>query len=116
MQRGGPDRAAGTSASALRRGGLAGEITAARGLYCRFSTAEPGRLLRVRHPRLMPEAVAELGRLVGVIYRSDRATPGQPRTYLHFMRDPPRLVSDAAGKQLYVVGGTYKVTSRGIEG
>jgi hypothetical protein len=26
------------------------------------------------------------------------------------------LASDASGKQLYIVGGNYRVTSRGIEG
>jgi hypothetical protein len=32
------------------------------------------------------------------------------------MEDPPRLVTDTAGTQLYVVGGRYRVTARGIEG
>jgi hypothetical protein len=32
------------------------------------------------------------------------------------MEDRPRLVSNVAGTQLYVVGGSYRVTRRGIEG
>jgi hypothetical protein len=60
--------------------------------------------------------LTELGELVGVIYRSDRRTPGRARTYIHFMQDRPRLASDATGRQLYVVGGSYRVTARGIEG
>ena len=61
-------------------------------------------------------SLTELGELVGVIYRSDRRTPGRARTYIHFMRDRPRLASDATGRQLYVVGGSYRITARGIEG
>jgi len=32
------------------------------------------------------------------------------------METPPRLVCDAKGKQLYIIGGNYKVTARGIDG
>ncbi len=32
------------------------------------------------------------------------------------MQDPPRLVSNIEGTQLYILGGSYRVTSRGIEG
>jgi hypothetical protein len=60
--------------------------------------------------------LTDLGELVGVIYRSDRRTPGRARTYIHFMRDRPRLARDASGRQLYVLGGSYRVTARGIEG
>lgn len=68
---------------------------------------------RVAHHRLMPAVVVDLGELVGVIYRS--AGPGRPRTYIHFMRRPPRLVTDIDGRQLYIVGGGYRVTRHGIE-
>jgi hypothetical protein len=69
-----------------------------------------------RHGRIPASRTRVVGRLVGVIYRSDRRTPGRARTYLHVMRDPPRLVCDTSGTQLYVVGGSYRVTQRGIEG
>jgi hypothetical protein len=49
------------------------------------------------------------------VYRSSKWT-GRPRTYIHFMEDPPRLVTDATGRRLFIVGGSYRVTSRGIEG
>jgi hypothetical protein len=58
----------------------------------------------------------ELGQLAGLIYRSDKGQPGLPRTYIHFMQDPPWLVSNIEGTQLYIVGGSYRVTRRGIEG
>lgn len=60
------------------------------------------------------EDVRDIGALRGVIYtRGDGAAK---RTYVHFMEDPPRLACDAQGRQLYVVGGSYRVTPRGIEG
>jgi hypothetical protein len=86
------------------------------GLYQAFNRFAPARLCRVRHNRVMPAVVVHLGDLVGLIYRSDKWRPGKPRTYIHFMDEPPRLVSDTAGTQLYVVGGSYRVSARGIEG
>jgi hypothetical protein len=64
----------------------------------------------------MPPVVVQLGDLVGLIYRSDKWQRGEPRTYIHVMQTPPRLVSDVAGQQLYLVGGSYRVTPEGIEG
>jgi hypothetical protein len=85
-------------------------------LYQMFNRFEPSRVMRVRHPRLIPPVVMELGELAGVIYRSEKGQPGRPLTYIHFMQDPPLLVSNVAGTQLYIVGGSYRVTPRGIEG
>jgi hypothetical protein len=85
-------------------------------LYRRFNRFPPGRYERVPHSRLMPPVAVELGELAGIIYRSHKWQPGQLRTYIHFMEDPPRLVSNVEGNQLYLVGGSYRVTKRGIEG
>lgn len=85
-------------------------------LYRQFNRFEPARIEHVHHPRLIPPVVVELGELAGLIYRSDKWQPGSPRTYIHFMENPPRLVSNVRGTQLYIVGGDYRVTSRGIEG
>ncbi len=85
-------------------------------LYEAFSHFGPSQVVRVRHPRVIPPVVVELGELVGLMYRSDKGQPGQPRTYIHRMEDPPRLVSNIEGRQLYIVGGSYQVTPRGIEG
>jgi len=71
---------------------------------------------RIRHPRLMPEQVVRLGELVGLMYRATRAPFREPRTFIHFMDSRPLLVSNIEGNQLYVVGGDYRVTARGIEG
>ena len=85
-------------------------------LYSMFNSFGPSRVRVVDHSRVMPPIVVELGELVGVMYRSDKGRPGQPRTYIHRMEEPPRLVCNTEGTQLYIVGGSYRVTSRGIEG
>jgi hypothetical protein len=86
------------------------------GLYYAFNGFEPSQVVKVQHPRVIPPVVVELGELVGVMYRSDKGQPGQPLTYIHRMENPPRLVSNIEGTQLYIVGGSYQVTSQGIEG
>ncbi len=86
------------------------------GLYYAFNGFEPSRVMKVHHHRLIPSMVVELGELVALMYRSDKGRPGQPRTYIHRMENPPRLVSNIEGTQLYIVGGSYQVTPRGIEG
>jgi hypothetical protein len=85
-------------------------------LYRRFYRFEPDRVQRLAYPRLAPPVVVALGELVGVIYRSDKWNPGRPRTYIHFMEDRPQLASNVEGSQLYIVGGSYRITPRGIEG
>jgi hypothetical protein len=85
-------------------------------LYHAFNGFAPSRVVKVGHSRMMPPVVVELGELVGLIYRSDKRQPGRPLTYIHRMEDPPRLVSNIEGTQLYIVGGSYRVTPQGIEG
>jgi hypothetical protein len=84
-------------------------------LVQRFTRFPARSIEHVAHARVMPPVVAELGQLAGLVYRSSKWT-GRPRTYIHFMEDPPRLVADATGRRLFIVGGSYRVTSRGIEG
>lgn len=85
-------------------------------LYQAFNGFEPSLVVKVQYPRVIPPMVVELGELVGLIYRSDKGQLGQPQTYIHRMEDPPRLVSNIEGTQLYIVGGSYQVTPRGIVG
>lgn len=87
-----------------------------KSLYHAFNGFEPSQVVKVHHRRVIPPVVVELGELVGVIYRSDKGRSGRPLTYIHRMENPPRLVSNAEGTQLYIVGGGYRVTPRGIEG
>ena len=78
--------------------------------------AMPASAFTIRHPRVMPAEVLQLGELVGLIYRAARPPTNRPRTYVHFMQDRPLLVTNPDGTQLYVVGGNYRVSARGIEG
>jgi hypothetical protein len=103
---------AGHTRDAARKQGVRQGI----GLYQAFNRFGPSRVVRISHARVIPPVVVELGALVGLIYRSDKGQPGQLRTYIHFMENPPRLVCNPEGTQLYVVGGSYRVTPQGIEG
>ena len=85
-------------------------------LYRRFNQFDPERVFRIRHARVIPSVVVELGDLLGLIYRSDKGRHGKDRPYIHVMEDPPRLVCDVSGSQLYIIGGSYSVTPHGIEG
>lgn len=88
----------------------------AQQLFERFHSFAPPQVLRRPCRRLMPNVLVKLGHLRGLIYSSDKEQCGRPRTFIHFMETPPLLASDANGRQLYIVGGDYRVTSRGIEG
>ena len=112
-----PVRADSVSVGLNSQGDLLNEgLGQAAALYRQFYSFGPAGVIRLSHRRLMPPIVVELGELVGVIYRSDKGQPGQWRAYIHLMQDPPRLVSNVTGTQLYIVGGSYRVTERGIEG
>lgn len=101
--------------SAVAEGG-GGETPCADRLFRIFHRFAPWRAVRASHSRQVPGVLVDLGRLRGLIYVSDRGCRGVPRTYIHFMRSRPRLTCDTGGRQLYIVGGRYRVTPRGIEG
>jgi hypothetical protein len=81
-----------------------------------FHCFAPARVVRAPCRRLIPKVLVHLGSLRGLIYSSDKQTPKQQRTYIHFMKTPARLACNPAGTQLYIIGGRYRVTPRGIEG
>ncbi len=111
-----PVRAAGNAIVRSPKNALSGYVKDAASLYRWFNRFGPSCVVRVQHQRLIPPVVVQIGELVGLMYRSDKWQRGRPRTYIHLMEDAPRLVSDINGKQLYLVGGSYRVTPRGIEG
>lgn len=92
------------------------KIQLGQALYQRFNQFPADHIEHVHHNRQIPQVVVALGELTGIIYRSDKWQPGRPRTYIHFLNDKPRLVSNVEGTQLYIVGGNYRVTTDGIEG
>ena len=73
--------------------------------------------LRVRVTRVIRLPIAPVGELRGLIYRASR-TPGEPpQNYVHFFKGrPPTLTTNQSGTRLYIVGGQYRVTRRGIDG
>jgi hypothetical protein len=91
-------------------------LTEGRNLFQVFHRFPPPRVIRMSCRRLIPRVLVRLGELRGLIYSSDRGSHGLSRTYIHFMDMPPHLACDPEGRQLYIVGGRYRITPRGIEG
>lgn len=87
-----------------------------RELYRVFHNSAERHIVRRRYDRIMPKALVDLGSLRGLIYSADRDGCGRVKTFIHFMETPPRLMCDPQGNQLYVIGGRYRITRRGIEG
>lgn len=75
------------------------------------------RASKVRTSKLPDENVTgwEMGPVVGIAYEAKRDNKTQQ--YFHEFKKAarPRLVAKDDGKQLYIDGGKYKVTDRGIE-
>jgi hypothetical protein len=92
------------------------DMNSAQQLFELFHSFPAPRVLNQPCPRMVPPLLVKLGELRGLIYRSDKEQCGRPRTFIHFMETPPLLTCNPAGTQLYIVGGNYRVTPRGIEG
>lgn len=90
--------------------------TRAARLFRRYHCFDPSGVVLATHDRVIPPLLVHLGWLRGLIYQSDRGSPGTSKSFVHFMKSPPRLACDPDGRQLYLVGGRYRVTRRGIEG
>ena len=91
-----------------------GQLTKAEWLFESFTGSLPVQFQKKPMSRSVPEVMVDLGALRGVIYTKDHL--GSKQTYIHFMDNPPRLLCDPDGKQLFVHGGSYRITRRGIEG
>jgi hypothetical protein len=92
------------------------DLREARRRYREFRGYEPSSIRPARMARRIPDVLVELGTLRAVIYRSDRGRQGRVRTYIHFMESPTTLACDPSGRQIYILGGRYRVTPRGIVG
>lgn len=91
-------------------------LHAARTRFHLFHRFPPPQIVRTPCCRLIPKMLVHLGHLRGLIYSSDKGNRGRRKTYIHFMDTPPHLACDSQGTQLYILGGRYRITSRGIEG
>lgn len=85
--------------------------------YSAFHGRVPDALtVAPRGKKDMPDVVAELGPLTAIEYGVTLSS-GERVTMRHtFGRQKPLLVCDADGENLWIVGGKFKVTERGIEG
>lgn len=91
------------------------DLRKARERFRLFHCFPPNQIAYRPCSRLIPRVLVHVGRLKGLIYSSDKGD-GRQRTYIHFMETPARLACNARGDQLYILGGRYRVTERGIEG
>jgi len=92
-------------------------MACACGSHPRFGAPCACQMMRLRVTRIVRRPLTPVGELRGVIYRTRRAPGEAPKNYVHFFqRRPPLLVTNPAGTRLYIVGGHYRVTPRGIEG
>ena len=74
-------------------------------------------MMRVRLTRIVRRPLKPVGELRGVIYRTRRVPGEAPKNYVHFFQQRrPLLVTNPTGTRLYIIGGQYHVTPRGIEG
>lgn len=78
----------------------------------------PSWVLRVRIAHVVQLPMVPIGELRGLIYRASRSLSEAPNTYVHFFKEGrlPMLAANATGTRLYIVGGQYRVTQRGIQG
>lgn len=89
------------------------EIDQAASLYERFSGHNPESIGKVRVPPT-PRVGVAVGEVDGILYSTVR--DGQLEKYIHKFRksDRPLFVVAPDGKQLFLIGGNYTFTERGI--
>ncbi len=82
-------------------------------LYERFSGHEAEAIGKIKVPP-MPTVGVAIGDIDGVLYTTIR--DGRVEKYIHKFKakDKPLFVVSPNGKQLYMVGGHYDFTERGI--
>jgi len=102
---------ASSRAGASRR--VRDEIEQAADLYERFSGHDPEEIGRVTVPRV-PRVGVAIGEVDGILYSTIR--DGKLEKYIHkfHKRDRPLFVVSPDGKQLFLIGGNYTFSERGI--
>lgn len=88
-------------------------LGAAVKLYKDFRGDEPTEVVEVRLPA-KPRALLTVGECLGIMYRTRR--DGKVEDYLHRFtkKARPTLAVSSDGLQLFLLGGAYSVTDRGI--
>lgn len=90
-----------------------GMVNQAADLYERFSGHDPQEIGTVDIPDLPPVGVA-IGDVDGILYTTVR--DGVKEKYIHkfHAKDKPLFVVSPDGKSLFLIGGNYTFTERGI--
>lgn len=88
-------------------------VDQAADLYERFSGHDPEEIGRVSVPAI-PRVGVAIGEVDGILYSTIR--DGKHEKYIHkfHKRDRPLFVVSPDGKQLFLIGGNYTFTERGI--
>ena len=89
------------------------DLHKAANLYERFTGHEAEGIGRVLVPKI-PKVGVAIGTMDGVLYTTVR--DGVTERYIHEFRkgDEPLFVVSPDGKQLFMIGGRYDFTERGI--
>lgn len=89
------------------------QVRKAAALYERFSGHEAEEMGRIKVPPL-PDVGVAIGQMDGVLYTTVR--DGVTERYIHEFRkgDEPLFVVSPDGKRLFMIGGRYDFTERGI--
>lgn len=101
------------SSRALQSRAIRNQIDQAKDLYERFSGHDAMELGSVQVPA-MPAVGVAIGEIDGILYSAVR--DGQLEKYIHRFRkkDRPIFVVSPDGSMLYLIGGSYDFTERGI--
>ncbi len=88
------------------------QVKQAEGLFADF-TGHDGNLVSVQKPTI-PNVMLVVGQCDGIMYTTIR--DGKTEKYLHQFKKSsrPLLCSSSDGKSLYLLGGAYDFTDRGI--
>ena len=105
-----PSSRAGRKARPISRNAL---VNQAADLYQRFTGHEADEGAKIKVPPLPKVAVA-IGDIDGVLYTTVR--DGVVEKYIHKFaaKDKPLFAVSPDGKQLFMIGGNYTFTERGI--
>jgi len=88
-------------------------VDQASDLYERFSGHDPEAIGRINIPKI-PRVGVAIGEVDGILYSTIR--DGKFEKYIHkfHKKDRPMFIVSPDGKQLFLIGGNYTFTERGI--
>lgn len=91
-------------------------LNAADSFYSNFHWGRDAKSVLKTQVKQIPEVLVSLGELHAIEYKAAKGERGK-ETYRHvFHKEKPIVCCDPRGRDLYIVGGSYHITERGIEG